>query len=137
MTICRGAEPVTDSAHGQWATLPRSLQRKVGTGSRVGGIELYGVAPHHISAFFFFCRKAMEKKRRIPFKTDICGLNRTRLVLNSQTPWMFSYGCSKRHDVLRYFIYRSHPTTLLQYCQWHLSAMQGLYKCPTTKKSDP
>lgn len=93
-----GAEPVTDSAHGQWATLPRSLQSKVGTGSPVGGIELYDVAPHHISAFFFLS-KSYGKKRRIPFKTDICGLTRARLVLNSQTPWMFSYGCSKRHDV--------------------------------------
>lgn len=64
MTICRGAEPVTDSAHGQWATLPRSLQRKVGTGSRVGGIELYGVAPHHISAFFFFLSKSNGKKAK-------------------------------------------------------------------------
>lgn len=53
----------------------------------------------HFSIFLFLCRKAMEKKRRIPFKTDIWGLTRTRLVLNSQTPWMLSYGCSKRHDV--------------------------------------
>lgn len=64
MTIYRGAEPVTDSAHGQWATLPRSLQRKVGTGSPVGVIELYDVAPHHISFF----RKAMEKGKEFPLR---------------------------------------------------------------------
>lgn len=72
---------MTDSVHSQWTALPRRLQRVVGTSFRIGGIELYDVAPHHISAFLF--KKKHIEKRRNPLKTDICGLTHARLVLNT------------------------------------------------------
>uniref|UniRef100_A0A8C2G4I6 SET binding factor 1 n=1 Tax=Cyprinus carpio TaxID=7962 RepID=A0A8C2G4I6_CYPCA len=38
----------------RWFVLDKTKhQREVGTGFRIGGIELYDVAPHHISAFLF------------------------------------------------------------------------------------
>ncbi len=113
---------MTDSVHSQWTALPLRLQRVVGTSFRIGGIEIYDVAPHHISAFLF--KKKHIEKRRNPLKTDICGLTHARLVLN--TP--ICTGCCPTR--VRKGMTCDSSSHIAQILPIALSAMQGPKKMP-------
>lgn len=98
---------------------------------RVGGIELYNV----FTAFQCFCVKKLKKNRTIKTHIRSCYYYHYALYQHDHIPWMFFYACSKNGMVLFLMDCHSssdmyncclHPPLILQYCQWRLSAIQGL-----------